>query len=66
MEDYFISWNRRVLLRVDLFLYQKTFIATCLCLEDEKSGGLGGALGLASSFGLDLGGGGEVSLPDLI
>lgn len=26
-------------------------------LEDEKSGGLGGALGLASSFGLDLGGG---------
>lgn len=27
-------------------------------LEDEKSGGLGGALGLASSFGLDLGGGG--------
>lgn len=27
-------------------------------LEDEKSGGLGGALGLASSFGLDLGGSG--------
>nr|WP_314898190.1 Wzz/FepE/Etk N-terminal domain-containing protein [uncultured Flavobacterium sp.] len=27
-------------------------------LEDEKSGGLGGALGLASSFGFDLGGGG--------
>jgi uncharacterized protein involved in exopolysaccharide biosynthesis len=27
-------------------------------LEDEKSGGLGGALGLASQFGLDLGGGG--------
>ena len=27
-------------------------------LEDEKSGGLGGALGLASSFGIDLGGGG--------
>jgi hypothetical protein len=27
-------------------------------LEDEKSGGLGGALGLASSLGLDLGGGG--------
>lgn len=28
-------------------------------LEEEKSGGLGGALGLASSFGLDLGGGGS-------
>ncbi|MFV8352502.1 Wzz/FepE/Etk N-terminal domain-containing protein [Flavobacterium sp. XS2P14] len=28
-------------------------------LEDEKSGGIGGALGLASSLGLDLGGGGE-------
>jgi hypothetical protein len=27
-------------------------------LEDEKSGGLGGALGLASSLGIDLGGGG--------
>ena len=27
-------------------------------LEDEKGGGLGGALGLASSFGFDLGGGG--------
>ena len=27
-------------------------------LEDEKSGGLGGALGLASQFGLDLGSGG--------
>ncbi|MFV8346770.1 Wzz/FepE/Etk N-terminal domain-containing protein [Flavobacterium sp. ZB4P13] len=27
-------------------------------LEDEKGGGLGGALGLASSFGIDLGGGG--------
>lgn len=27
-------------------------------LEDEKSGSLGGALGLASQFGLDLGGGG--------
>lgn len=27
-------------------------------LEDDKSGGLGGALGLASSFGLDLGGSG--------
>lgn len=27
-------------------------------LEDERSGGLGGALGLASSFGLDLGGSG--------
>jgi hypothetical protein len=27
-------------------------------LEDEKSGGLGGALGLASTFGIDLGGSG--------
>ncbi|WP_281637362.1 Wzz/FepE/Etk N-terminal domain-containing protein [Flavobacterium marginilacus] len=27
-------------------------------LEDEKSGGMGGALGLASSFGIDVGGGG--------
>jgi hypothetical protein len=27
-------------------------------LEDEESGGFGGALGLASSFGIDLGGGG--------
>ena len=27
-------------------------------VEDEKSGGLGGALGLASQFGIDLGGGG--------
>jgi hypothetical protein len=37
-------------------------------LEDRKSGGgLGSALGLASSFGLDLGGGGGVSiLLDLI
>jgi hypothetical protein len=35
-------------------------------LEDEKSGGgLGSALGLASSLGLDLGGGGgSASLPD--
>ncbi|PKH67649.1 lipopolysaccharide biosynthesis protein [Flavobacterium sp. ALD4] len=31
-------------------------------LEDEKSGGLGGALGLASSFGIDLGGGGGGSI----
>jgi hypothetical protein len=33
MEDYFISWNYWVLLGLDLFLYQKTFIATCLCLR---------------------------------
>lgn len=37
-----------------------TYTATLsFALEDEKSGGgLGGALGLASSFGIDLGGGG--------
>ena len=37
-----------------------TYIATLtFALEDEKSGnGLGGALGLASSFGIDIGGGG--------
>jgi hypothetical protein len=34
-------------------------------LEDEKSGGGLGALGLASSFGYDLGGGGGVFLLDL-
>nr|WP_315177789.1 lipopolysaccharide biosynthesis protein [uncultured Flavobacterium sp.] len=44
-----------------LYSYSKkpTFTATLtFALEDEKSGGLGGALGLASQFGLDLGGGG--------
>ena len=35
------------------YLATSTFV-----LEEEKSGGLGGAMGLASSFGLDLGGGG--------
>lgn len=35
------------------------YIATLsFALEDEKSGGMGGALGLASQFGLDVGGGG--------
>jgi hypothetical protein len=44
-------------------LYKQLYLA----LEDEKSGGgLGSALGLASSLGLDLGGGGEASLPDQI
>jgi len=40
--------------------YKKPIYTASLsfALEDEKSGGLGGALGLASSFGLDLGGGG--------
>ncbi len=33
-------------------------ITTFVLEEDKGSGGLGGALGLASSFGLDLGGGG--------
>lgn len=42
------------------FIKKPTYTATMtFALEDEKSGGgLGGALGLASSFGLDLGGGG--------
>jgi uncharacterized protein involved in exopolysaccharide biosynthesis len=35
------------------YLATSTFV-----LEEEKSGGLGGAMGLASSFGLDLGSGG--------
>lgn len=42
-------------------LMQKTLYKATLtfALEDEKSGsGLGGALGLASSFGIDIGGGG--------
>jgi hypothetical protein len=42
------------------FIKKPVYTATLsFALEDEKSGGgLGGALGLASSFGLDLGGGG--------
>ena len=42
------------------FIKQPVYTATLsFALEDEKSGGgLGGALGLASSLGLDLGGGG--------
>ena len=41
------------------FSKKPTYTATLsFALEDEKSGGLGGALGLASSFGIDLGGGG--------
>ncbi|WET01204.1 lipopolysaccharide biosynthesis protein [Flavobacterium sp. YJ01] len=41
-------------------LKKPIYVATLsFALEDEKSGGgLGGALGLASSFGIDLGGGG--------
>lgn len=41
-------------------LTQKTIYTATLtfALEDEKSGGLGGALGLASSIGVDLGSGG--------
>jgi hypothetical protein len=41
-------------------LQKPTYTASLsFALEDEKSGGgLGGALGLASSFGIDLGGGG--------
>jgi hypothetical protein len=42
------------------FIKKPVYTATLsFALEDEKSGGgLGGALGLASSFGIDLGGGG--------
>jgi hypothetical protein len=52
MEDYFISWNRKVLGLTYSFI--KTVYTATLFLEDEKSGGLGSALGLASSLGLDL------------
>ncbi|MBA0884390.1 Wzz/FepE/Etk N-terminal domain-containing protein [Flavobacterium undicola] len=41
------------------FIKKPVYTATLsFALEDEKGGGLGGALGLASSFGLDLGGSG--------
>lgn len=41
------------------FSKKNVYTATLsFALEDEKGGGLGGALGLASSFGIDLGGGG--------
>lgn len=41
------------------FIKKPVYKATLsFALEDEKGGGLGGALGLASSFGIDLGGGG--------
>lgn len=41
------------------FIKKPIYTATLsFALEDEKGGGLGGALGLASSFGIDLGGGG--------
>lgn len=41
------------------FIKKPVYTATLsFALEDEKGGGLGGALGLASSFGIDLGGGG--------
>ncbi|MCI9843861.1 Wzz/FepE/Etk N-terminal domain-containing protein [Flavobacterium pectinovorum] len=41
------------------FIKKPIYTATLsFALEDEKSGGLGGALGLASTFGIDLGGGG--------
>jgi len=41
------------LTRKDLYIANLSF-----ALEDDKSGGMGGALGLASQFGLDVGGGG--------
>jgi hypothetical protein len=41
------------------FIKKPIYTATLsFVLEDEKSGGIGGALGLASSFGLDIGGNG--------
>jgi len=41
------------------FMKKPVYTATLsFALEDEKTGGLGSALGLASSFGFDLGGGG--------
>jgi len=41
------------------FIKKPIYTATLsFVLEDEKGGGLGGALGLASSFGIDIGGGG--------
>ncbi|WP_026714538.1 Wzz/FepE/Etk N-terminal domain-containing protein [Flavobacterium daejeonense] len=41
------------------FIKKPVYTATLsFAMEDEKGGGLGGALGLASSFGLDLGGSG--------
>ncbi|MEL1252627.1 Wzz/FepE/Etk N-terminal domain-containing protein [Flavobacterium sp. DGU38] len=41
------------------FIKKPIYTATLtFALEDEKSGGMSGALGLASSFGFDLGGGG--------
>lgn len=41
------------------FIKKPVYTATLtFALEDEKGGGMGGALGLASSFGIDLGGGG--------
>lgn len=43
------------------FIKKPVYIATLsFALEDEKTGGLGGALGLAGSFGIDLGGGGGI------
>jgi hypothetical protein len=44
-----------------MYSYSKKPVYTAtlsFALEDEKGGGLGGALGLASSLGMDLGGGG--------
>ncbi|MNT63259.1 Chain length determinant protein [compost metagenome] len=41
------------------FIKKPIYTATLsFALEDEKAGGLGGALGLASTLGFDLGGGG--------
>lgn len=41
------------------FIKKPVYTATLtFALEDEKTGGMSGALGLASSFGFDLGGGG--------
>ncbi len=57
---YWQDWLVRSLGLTYSFIKKPVYTATLsFALEDEKSGGgLGGALGLASSLGLDLGGGG--------
>lgn len=46
-------------LTIALFEKPKYKAILTFVMEDEKSGGMGGALGLASSLGIDLGGGGS-------
>jgi hypothetical protein len=66
--DYLLSQWKLIILTIFIgalfglgysFIKKPTYTASLsFALEDEKSSGLGGALGLASSLGLDLGGGG--------